>query len=54
MEFSAIPGLLVGAVGIELLSLIESTQLTDFPVRQKRQNGQISGIEVHGRYTGGS
>ena len=34
-------------MGFEPLSPIDSTQLADSITRQKRQNGQISGIEVH-------
>lgn len=38
-------------MGFEPLSAIDTTQLIHFTTRQKRQNGQIWGIEVHGRYT---
>ena len=37
--------------GFEPLSTIEAAQLIHFPTRQKRQNWQISGIEVHAGYT---
>jgi len=38
-------------VGFEPVGPIHPTQLIDFNTRQKRQNGQIARIEVHGRYT---
>jgi len=38
-------------MGFEPLSAIDTTQLIHFATRQKRQNGQIWGIEGHGRYT---
>ena len=38
-------------VGFELLSPIDVTQLIHSTTRQKRQNGQISRIEVHAGYT---
>lgn len=41
-------------VGFEPLSAVDTTQLTHSITRQKRQNGQISGIEVPRRYTGKS
>ncbi len=45
------PGLRATWVGFEPLRPIDPTQLTDSNTRQKRQKGQISGIEVHHRYT---
>jgi hypothetical protein len=38
-------------VGFEPLSPIDATQLIHSTTRQKRQNGQISRIEVHAGYT---
>ncbi len=38
-------------VGFEPLRPIDPTQLTDSNTHQKRQKGQIPGIEVHARYT---
>jgi hypothetical protein len=38
-------------VGFEPVSRIDATQLIHFTTRQKRQNGQISRIEVHAGYT---
>lgn len=37
-------------VGFEPVSPIDATQLIHSTTRQKRQNGQISRIEVHGGY----
>lgn len=44
-------GSLEARVGIEPLSRIDPTQLAHSTTRQKRQNGQISPIEVHAGYT---
>jgi hypothetical protein len=45
------PGLRAIWVGFEPVSPIDATQLIHSATRQKRQNGQISRIEVHAGYT---